>query len=202
MNSPKEHTDAQSLSTPSRRSSVAVVLTFWPAVVGAAFGIFLLLTDDSDSVDGVILPLVLATAAYALIAFLGRPAWSWSLLGVVVVIDLVAEAMSLSSGAWRMAAVTFFLVVAGLVLNRWSAAPTEMRWQPWGATAFTVAAVAALGLDAGVGRVVIALSLLGHAAWDIAHWRRKAVVSRSLAQWCAFLDLTLGTGILVADFGW
>jgi len=54
----------------------------------------------------------------------------------------------------------------------------------------------ALVLDLTAAKVVVAVGLLLHGTWDLAHWRRDAVVSRSLAEWCAALDLTLGAGLL------
>ena len=197
----RPHAGRDALATRGAHRLVPA-LRLWPLAFGVAFGAFMLLTDDQNSVEGMTMPLVIATATYALVGFLGQAAWSWSLLGVVVVINLVGEALAPSSGLPLMAALTVAAVVAGLALRRWSAPAIEMRWQPWGAAAFMTAALATLWLDAGAGRVVIALSLLGHAAWDIVHWRRGAVVSHSFAQWCAFLDLTLGAGILVLDFAW
>lgn len=47
------------------------------------------------------------------------------------------------------------------------------------------------------GRVLIDVGLIAHPTRDVVHRRRHAVVSRSLAEWCAALDLTIGAGILL-----
>ncbi|WP_371784497.1 hypothetical protein [Streptosporangium subroseum] len=42
----------------------------------------------------------------------------------------------------------------------------------------------------------MAAGLLGHAAWDAAHWRADRVVTRPFAEWCGVLDLLLGLAVL------
>jgi hypothetical protein len=34
---------------------------------------------------------------------------------------------------------------------------------------------------------LVAVGLLGHAAWDAIHWRRNTIVTRSFAEWCGVL---------------
>jgi hypothetical protein len=51
--------------------------------------------------------------------------------------------------------------------------------------------------DPDARRLVVGLGLLGHAAWDVFHYRRDIVVVRSLAEWCAVLDLFLGGAVII-----
>ncbi len=37
----------------------------------------------------------------------------------------------------------------------------------------------------------------GHTVWDLVHLRARAIVSPSLAEWCAVLDTLIAVGILV-----
>jgi len=166
-----------------------------PVALGFAVGVFSVVTDDPDGFDGVLLTLLIPTCAYALIAITGRSSWTWPLTGLVVAVYLAADALSLP-GIAVLIAVTGAIVLGGALLGRWRPPPDELRWQPWGALFFLTGVVAALALDVTAAKIVLAVGLLLHGAWDIAHWRRRAVVSRSLAEWCAGLDITLGVGIL------
>jgi len=48
-----------------------------------------------------------------------------------------------------------------------------------------------------VGLVLVACTLIAHGIWDVLHYRRNAVVQRSLAEFCVLLDVPLGVGVLV-----
>jgi hypothetical protein len=51
-----------------------------------------------------------------------------------------------------------------------------------------------------VGAYLVALALLGHAAWDAYHYLRDRVVARSYAEFCAVLDLVVGAAVLFILF--
>ena len=57
-----------------------------------------------------------------------------------------------------------------------------------------------LGLTAApdVARYVLAAGWLGHGVWDLVHLRRRAVVSRSYAQWCGVVDIVMAAELLIA----
>lgn len=170
-------------------------LAWWPIATGLAVGVLSVATDDPSSIDGVLLTLLIPTCAYALIALGGNSSWTWPLTGLVVVTYLAGEALSLP-GAVILLGITVAAVVGGTAAGRWRPPPAEMRWQPWGALVFLTGVVTAMLLDVTAAKVVLAGGLLLHGAWDIVHWRRRAVVSRSLAEWCAALDISLGVGVL------
>jgi hypothetical protein len=48
-----------------------------------------------------------------------------------------------------------------------------------------------------VGAILASLALIAHAIWDVIHYRRNAVVPRSLAEFCIFLDVPLGVAVIV-----
>ena len=58
---------------------------------------------------------------------------------------------------------------------------------------------AALGLAFSpvVGAVLASLALIAHAVWDVLHYRKNAVVPRSLAEFCMFFDVPLGVAVIV-----
>lgn len=190
----------QPLAAAAQRSAAPVrssrsLVAWWPVATGLAVGAFSVATDDPSSVDGVLLTLLIPTCAYALIAAVGRSSWTWPVTGLVVVVYLAGDALSLP-GATILIGITVATVLGGAALGRWRPPPAEMRWQPWGALVFLAAVTAALLLDVTAAKVVLGVGLLLHGAWDVVHWRRRAVVSRSLAEWCAALDITLGAGVL------
>lgn len=174
------------------------VVRRWPLLLGVAFAVFNLVTDDNSSALGALMVLLVATTAYVVIAFLDRPGWSWPVLGVLVVVigalRLLSENAALELAVF--AAVVIGSITVGLIRGLWKRHGIY-RWQPFAAVGFVAVCLIALWLDPVGGRVLIALGLMGHALWDVVHWWRHAVVSRSLAEWCAALDLTLGVGILL-----
>jgi hypothetical protein len=59
--------------------------------------------------------------------------------------------------------------------------------------------VATVGLFVApvAGLLLTASALIAHGVWDVIHYRRDAVVPRSLAEFCVWLDVPLGVGALV-----
>ena len=53
------------------------------------------------------------------------------------------------------------------------------------------------GAIGAAGAVLASLALMAHAIWDVIHYRRNAVVPRSLAEACMFFDVPLGVAIIV-----
>jgi len=45
--------------------------------------------------------------------------------------------------------------------------------------------------------VLASLALITHAVWDVRHYRKNAVVPRSLAEFCMFFDVPLGVAVIV-----
>ncbi|MEX5270707.1 hypothetical protein [Kocuria sabuli] len=175
---------------------VRAIARRWPAVLGLAFAAFNLATDDPHSITGALL--VLATTAYVVIAALVRPRWSWPVLGILVVVVVTARLVS-SGPVVELAAMSAIVVGAiavGAVRGTFSL-PGPYRWQPFAAVGSMALGLGALRLSPEAGRVPIAAGLIGHGVWDLVHWRRHEVVSRSLSEWCGALDLTLGLGVLL-----
>ena len=68
--------------------------------------------------------------------------------------------------------------------------------QAAGVFAFGATALAALYVAPELGVYLVAIALIGHAAWDAYHFLRNRVVARSYAEFCIFVDLLLGVAIL------
>jgi hypothetical protein len=177
-------------------SGVGWLLRRWPVALGIALGAFQLATDYPHEISGLFV-LLLAATGYVIVAAVGRPAWSWPIVGALVVVLFGARI----AGTTEVVELVGLLVLAttaivlGAVQGTWGRRDLY-RWQPWAAVLFLGLAVLALALAPEVGRIVVAVALVGHGLWDVVHWRRHEVVSRSLAEWCAGLDLTLGIGVL------
>ncbi|GAB2702709.1 putative membrane protein [Microbacterium marinum] len=62
------------------------------------------------------------------------------------------------------------------------------------------AALLVLQLAPTVGGLLVALALLGHAAWDFYHHRARRVVSRHLAEFCGVLDVLVAILVVVVTF--
>lgn len=108
------------------------VVRRWPLLLGVAFAVFNLVTDDNSNALGALMVLLVATTAYVVIAALDKPSWSWSVLGVLVVVivalRLLSDNVVLEMGAF--AAVVVGSIVAGLIRGLWKW-PGAYRWQPF-----------------------------------------------------------------------
>ncbi len=137
----------------------------------------------------------LAALIYLGTALLGRPAVVWPLFGacvagVAVLRLLDAEPWPALVGGGVCVAV---LALAGGVARR----PPLTALQLPAMLLFGGAAVVAVSLSPVAGSYLVAAALIGHAVQDVIVWRANQVVTRSLAEFCAVLDFTLGVAILV-----
>jgi hypothetical protein len=58
----------------------------------------------------------------------------------------------------------------------------------------------ALYVEPDLGGMLVAIGLLGHAAWDAVHYVRNRVVTRSYAEFCAVVDLLVGAAVIFVLF--
>lgn len=181
---------------PRTRAGTLWTNTPW-VVVGIASGLGIVLALGSDGTTGGGSPAETTTAAVPATA-----------VGVAAVCYLAAAATGRRWVGWAMVPVASaapFLEYAGV--PRWASfgalglaflayglarrRPTTVA-QAVAMVAYYGVAVAAVALPPRAGLAVAALALAAHVAWDLRHYRRDAVVPRSLAVWCIGLDLTVG----------
>ncbi len=74
--------------------------------------------------------------------------------------------------------------------------PVGLPLQTVGMLAFGSTVLVALNVSPVLGGKLVAIALIGHAAWDAYHFLRNRVVQRSYAEFCIFVDLLLGAAIL------
>ncbi len=120
-------------------------------------------------------------------------AWAWIPVSVVIVFAAAPLGIDPIAATAGSAAV---LVALGLL--RATARPA-LTLETAGLLIYGAVAVAALLLTPTAGLAMAALTLVGHGAWDLWHLRRhRGLVSPSLSEACAALDVPLGLAVLVA----
>jgi uncharacterized membrane protein YccC len=62
---------------------------------------------------------------------------------------------------------------------------------------FIALALGSLLLNQDLGRVLLAVVWLGHAAWDFAHYRADRIVPRWLSEFCAVLDVLTAASLIL-----
>ncbi|GAA1826871.1 hypothetical protein [Agromyces salentinus] len=173
------------------------LLARWPAVLG----LLGLLTSTADGADAHVTAMIIivASVCYLGAAALGSRRGGW----VMVVVTGVAVLLARMTGLDQ----TIVLLVLGAavaVLGLFRFGAVDRR--ELGVQALAFIGFSALALTAMMSGPVVALSLaaaaaIGHAVWDVIHFVRDKVVTRSLTEACFLLDLGLGMALLLAAAG-
>ncbi|MFF2389594.1 hypothetical protein [Agromyces sp. NPDC058104] len=186
---------ATETDVPTARPSATFIVI--ALVVGVASGFGLLFSGYPDAL-GAAVPMTalgIATLCYLAAAVTGLRWVAWLVVGVGTVMVFGAELLDLPRWA-VLAAAGLVLLVIGFIRRPRATTPQALAM-----VGFFGVAVAALALDPRLGLALAGLALAAHAGWDVVHYRRNAVVGRSLALWCMGLDLFLGlvcVGIAIA----
>ncbi|WP_159796056.1 hypothetical protein [Puerhibacterium puerhi] len=131
-----------------------------------------------------------AALCYLAAAASGRRWASWAAVPVASALPFLAEVLGVPR--WTaIAAAGAVLVALGALARRGATWPQALAMVGWFG-----ACVVALELAPRVGLALAGAALAAHAAWDAVHYRRDAVVHRSLAVWCMGLDVLLGGACL------
>ena len=185
---------------PDRSRWTDVLLHRWPTALGIAVAAMTVfdLEIDAGSVSSLSALVVLMALVYVGAAALDRRSASWVvfLAGfavVVVFLDLLDSAIDPSVVLLVAAPLFLVLGVARGRLRR----PGGLPLQTVEMLTFGSIGLVALYVDPDLGGKLVAIALLGHAAWDAYHYLRDRVVARSYAEYCGVLDLLVGAAILV-----
>jgi hypothetical protein len=165
----------------------------WPAALGVlvAAGTAYGLSDSRE-----VAPVVAASGlVYLAAAATGRPWAAWVAFGITFALIPMDKYTGLDATPLML------ILAAGLL----AVGLADRRTRPWWSLPLQTAAMLVLAttallairLDATAGGLLVAGALLGHAAWDIHHHRTGRVVDRSLAQFCAVLDILVAALVAV-----
>ena len=179
------------------------VLRHWPVLVGVGVAALVIL----DMAEGVELAKLLAASAvvYLGAAAVGKQSATWPVffatLAVIVIADIIDEDFE---ATWAVLGLGVLLGGYGLVRRLRAGTrsdPAGLPLQSLAMLVFGAAATLALFVNATVGSFLVALGLLGHAAWDVYHYRTNKVVTRSLAEFCLILDTAVAAAIILLTIG-
>src|ERR671911_2166173 len=170
----------------------------WPTALGVAVAA---LTAFDLKIDAGFVSSLSALIAIMALVYIGaaalnrrRAAWAVLLAGLPLAL-LIPSTSAVNPSVVVLAVAALFLVV-GIMRGRLRE-PGGLALQAAGVLVFGAIALAALNVAPELGAYLVALALLGHAAWDAYHYLRDRAVARSYAEFCGILDLLLGAAILV-----
>jgi hypothetical protein len=161
----------------------------WPTLLALLLAMVSL--SDGRAEPGVGVALVVAAAGYVTIAALDRPGLTWPVVVVFFAGVIAARAFDVDP----LPALVVVAVAGGLFVLARRRTRLQLLQVPVGLLGLAAFA-AALEVPAKAGAVIVAVGLLGHAAWDAVLWRRNAVLARSFAEWCGVFDVAVGIGLL------
>ncbi|GAB3986424.1 hypothetical protein V1634_05870 [Plantactinospora veratri] len=166
----------------------------WPSLLGLAVAVSQLAFGAEH--ESVAIVVCVATLCYLGAAALGRPWVAWAAIPGASL--LVAISKIVGVPWWvGIAVAAVALVVVGLLRRAPRPAFTA---QVAALIGYGGLAVGTLWVAPRAGLVLAGLLLAAHAVWDLVHYRRGQVVSRSLAEFCMLLDVPLGIGVVVLAF--
>ncbi|MEE6258143.1 hypothetical protein [Plantactinospora sonchi] len=167
------------------------ILHRWPSAVGLTAAVLVLATGPDRQTLSI--TVCAATLCYLGAAALARPWVAWAAVPGFSLVIIASRVLGLPW--WAVAGIAaLILVVVGLVGRVSYPALTA---QAVAVAGFGGLAVAALLIAPSFGLVLAGLVLASHGIWDAVHYRRNAVVPRSLAEACMLLDVPLGLGFIV-----
>ena len=182
---------SQSTTSPASTQAISTLWRRWPTAVGLLGSVFVAVVSPDR--DTVVIALLVAVGCYLAAAALSARWVAWAAIPVGSALVVVGALIGIDP--WLVIGGTsVVLVVLGLMLG---ASRTALAAQSVALVAYGGVAVAALALGPTAGAILASMALIAHAIWDVIHYRRNAVVPRSLAEACMFFDVPLGVTIIV-----
>ncbi len=180
--------------SPGRRRWTDVLMHRWPTALGIAVAA-LAAFDLQDGLEFAALTVLMALVYLGAAALDRRwSAWVLLLAGLLPTFFIPSNSGIDPSVVLLLAAAPVFVVLG--VARGQLRKPGGLPLQTAGMLAFGSTVLVALYVDPDFGGKLVAIAILGHAAWDAYHYLRNRVVSRSYAEFCAVVDLLLGAAIL------
>ena len=179
--------------SPGGRRWADVLVHRWPTALGIAVAA-LAAFDLENGLEFAALTVLMALV-YLGAAALDRRWSAWVvLLAGLPLVPFIPPTAWISASVVLLVVAAVFLVV-GVARGR-LVKPGGLPLQTAGMLAFGSIVLVALYVGPDLGGKLVAVAILGHAAWDAYHYLRDRVVPRSYAEFCAVVDLLLGAAIL------
>jgi hypothetical protein len=182
---------SQSTGRPASTPRSSSIWRHWPIAVGVLGAAFAAIASPDR--ETVVISLLVALICYLAAAALGLKWVAWAAIPVASAL-VVAGALIGIEPWFVLGGVAIALVIVGLVAG---ASRTALAAQSLALVAYGGIALIGLALTPVVGAVLASLTLMAHGVWDVIHYRRNAVVSRSLAEACIAFDVLLGLSAIV-----
>jgi hypothetical protein len=182
---------SQSTAAAGSTRTWSAIWRRWPIAVGLLGAAFAAITSPNR--ETVVISLLIALLCYQAAAALGVKWMSWAAIPIASAL-VVAGALIGIAPWFILGGVAVILVIVGLVAR---ASRAALAAQSLALVAYGGVALIGLVLSPVVGTVLASLTLMAHAVWDVIHYRRNAVVFRSLAEACIVFDVLLGLAAIV-----
>ena len=171
-----------------------VLMHRWPTALGIAVAA-LAAFDVDDGLEFAALTVLMALV-YLGAAALDRRWFAWVVLLAGLPLAIFIPSISgIDPSVVLLVTAPVFLVL-GVARGQWQR-PGGLPLQSAGMLAFgSTVLVALFYVNPDLGGKLVGIAILSHGAWDAYHYLRNRVVARSYAEFCAVVDLLLGTAIL------
>lgn len=179
---------------PGRAAAVGGhLLARWPSVLG----LLALLVNSADGADPHVtaMIIIIASMCYLAAAAVGSRRSVWVMAALVSVAVVLAGITGLDPTATVLVLGVGFAIFG--FLRGTGADRREVARQALAFTGFSAIALTAMMSSPTVALYLAAVAALGHTVWDVIHFVRDKVVSRSLTEACFVLDLGLGMALLL-----
>lgn len=195
MNNRTTNLDPHAHPHPSGRAAAigGHLLARWPSVLG----LLALLANNTDGADPHVTAMIIIIAAtcYLAAAAVGSRRSGWLMVALVSVAVVLAELTGLDPTATVLVLGAGFAIFG--LLRRTGADRREVGLQALAFISFSAIALTAMMSSPTLALYLAATASLGHTVWDVVHFIRDKVVSRSLTEACFVLDLGLGIALLL-----
>jgi hypothetical protein len=138
--------------------------------------------------------MLLLALVYAVTAAIGRREVTWAVLGMLFVMFLGVTSQDRVDSDAILLAVAAGAIGLGLLRSR---DRTSLLGQGAGVVLFGGAVLLAAESAPDAAVFVVAGGYFAHGAWDVVHWWRQQVVSRTYAEWCGVLDVLVGAMLVI-----
>jgi hypothetical protein len=152
-------------------------------------------TESEEAVRGYSETLLILPLLYLVTSAVARRRLSWVFLVACIGLLVALRNQDRVQPSVVLLGVALGAVVWGTAHGR-SRQPAFLA-QVAGMVAFGAVALVAMAIEPGLGRWLVAAGWLAHGAWDYAHLRADAVVSRSYAEWCLVLDVLIAAELVL-----